>query len=501
MVAFHALQSFVQRECLRCAIRFLLFLCSIKLKLVNFIFSQDLKKQTAIRLAKEQQQNDELPFPHNSSRSGYRPQEMPGHSASGVSYLHGAHSGSLYPPANAPSVSYIANDYPNTATISYGREAPPPVAPSNTTSRYAPEVQRVLAPSSIHSSSYVAESVVKAKLPHGLTVHELKAMTKARLQAEASEHVPSLGAGAFSSVPTQPGPEIRDRAPARSPVVPLQNYNMGAQPTSIPDNGYHHETRSLDSRNDPWETGSVSTQTSEYFGSEKGFAPLEDGMYGNRARSFSANAVGQDFRRDSPSPVISHPIAFHDTYVPNRRRAATLSPRAGLSHLYEDHPLTGELHLPGLSTFSSPRADVIAPRSSNPSLEGFYSSIYPEVNRARTSSAVSMPSLSHTSEEFALDPSLSKFGSAHEEITPVTGLSDAFRMNSTLSGFEGLSIGENRSRASTWTATSGGNDLFGPSLFTNAPDPTKEITEELASILEFSGNEDREVPSELSSWI
>ncbi len=427
---------------------------------------------------------------------------MPGHSASAVSYLHRAHPGSAFPPASVPNVSYIANEYPNRATISYGRDAPPPVAPSNTPSRYAPEKQRVLSPSPSHSSSYTADSGVKAKLPHGLTVHELKAMTKARLQAEASEHVPSLGAGAYNPVPTQPLPEIRDRAPVRSPVLPLQSFNMGVQPPmSIPESNYHHDSRSLDSRNDLWETGSVSTQTSEYFGSEKGFAPLEDGMYGNRARSFSANAVGQEFRRDSPAPVISHPIAFHDAYVPNRRRAATLSPRAGLSQLYEDHPLTGELHLPGLSTFSSPRADAIAPRSSNPSLESFYSSIYPEANRARTSSAVSMPSLSHTSEEFALDPSLSKFGSAHEEITPVTGLSDAFRMNSTHSGFEGLSIGENRSRASTWTATSGGNDLFGPSLLTNTPDPTKEISEELASILEFSGNEDREVPSDLSSWM
>ncbi|GAX25687.1 hypothetical protein FisN_15Lh058 [Fistulifera solaris] len=424
---------------------------------------------------------------------------MPGHSASAVSYLNGAHPGSVFSPTSVPNVSYIADDYPNRATISYSRDAPPPVAPSNTQSLYAPEKQRVLSSSPIHSSSYTADSGVKAKLPHGLTVHELKAMTKARLQAEASEHVPSLGTSAHNPVPAQPVPEIHDRAPVRSSVVPLQIYSMGAQPPmSISERNHHHETRSLDSRNDLWESGSVSTQTSEYFGSEKGFAPLEDGMYGNRARSFSANAVGQEFRRDSPSPMISQ---FHDAYVPNRSRAATLSPRAGLSQLYEDHPLTGELNLPGLSTFSSPRADVIAPRSSNPSLESFYSSIYQESNRARTSSAVSMPSLSHTSEEFALDPSLSKFGPANEEITPVTGLSDAFRMNSTLSGFEGLSIGENRSRASTWSATSGGNDLFGPSLLTNAPDPRKEISEELASILEFSGNEDRDVPSDLSSWM
>lgn len=100
----------------------------------------------------------------------------------------------------------------------------------------------------------------------------------------------------------------------------------------------------LDSRNGPWETGSVSTQTSEYFGSEKGFGPLDRCVYGNRARSFSVNAVGQDFRYDSPSPVISRPVEFHDTSAPNRRRAATLSPRAGLPHLY-NRPLVGEFQL------------------------------------------------------------------------------------------------------------------------------------------------------------
>lgn len=463
------------------------------------MFSQDLKKQTAIRLAKEQQQNDEVPFVHTAIRPAYRPQEVTGHAASTIPYHHGPHPGSAYPQeinTNAPNTGYGASSHHSRVnTVSYGREAPSPVAVTNIQPRYAPEKKRVSASSPVHSCAVDS----KAKLPHGLTVHELKAMTKARLQAEAGEKAPAMGSGAFNPVPTPGLPERRERAPARSPDVQLHNCNMGNRPA--PDSNFYNESYSLDSRNDPWETGSVSTQTSEYFGSEKGYAPLEDNVYGNRARSFSANAVGQDFRRDSPSPVISHPIAFHDTYAPNRRRAATLSPRASLSHLHENHPLVGELQLPGLSSFSSPRADMIAPRSNNPSLESFYSSIYPDATRERTSSTVSMPSLSHTSDEFALNPSFSRFGSAHEDALPVTGLSDAFRINSTLSGFEGLAIGENRSRASTWTATSGVNDLFGPSLIASAPDSTKEISEELASILELSGVEDREASSELSSWM
>ena len=249
---------------------------------------QDLKKQTAIRLAKEQQQNDEVPFVHDTSRSGYRSQEV--HAATTIPYHHGPHPGSVFP---HEIQTIVPNAYSHPIkvknTTSYGRDAPSPVAKSNIQPRYVPEKKRVSSSSPIHSSSGTVDS--KAKLPHGLTVHELKAMTKARLQAEASENGP---------VPTQAVLETRDRAPVRTPVAQRQNCYVGNL-ASATEGNFHQESWSIDSRNDPWETGSVNTQTSDYFGSEKGFAPLEDSVYGNRARSFSANAVGQDFRRDDQS--------------------------------------------------------------------------------------------------------------------------------------------------------------------------------------------------------
>ena len=42
-------------------------------------------------------------------------------------------------------------------------------------------------PSTIGVGVRVGANNMKSKLPHGLTVHELKEMTKARLQSEAAE--------------------------------------------------------------------------------------------------------------------------------------------------------------------------------------------------------------------------------------------------------------------------------------------------------------------------
>lgn len=477
-------------------------------KIVSFL-PQDLKKQTAIRLAKEQHQNDEISFTHDRSRSDFGPRQARGnHAVSPVPYPSRAFPQEEVE-VGTPANYYGANNQINRVnSVSYTRDlntAPTPVTTSDvpnskTQPRYAPEKQRMTAPSPSNSSSAAVDTSVKAKLPHGLTVHELKAMTKARLQAEAIEKRTDMRSpGSFVPVPTQVAPEIRERV-VRSPIVPLQNNFSTGHPPSMTEGNLHQESWSRDSRNDHWETGSVSTQTSDYFGSEKGFAPLEDNVYGNRARSFSANnAVGQDFRRDSPSPVISHPVSYYDSYTPNRRRAATLSPRAGLSHLHENHPLVGEPQLPAFSSFNPPHAEAIAPRNMSPAFETFYSSIHEEANRARTSSTASMPSISHTSEEFAHRPSVARFGSVLEDVSPVTGLSDAFRIDSDLSSFHGL--GENRTRASTWAATSGVNDLFGPSLIGNTPDTTNEISDELASILKLSGAEDRDAPSEFPSWM
>ena len=104
----------------------------------------------------------------------------------------------------------------------------------------------------------------------------------------------------------------------------------------------------------------------------------------------------------------------------------------------------------------------------------------PPQNRPRTSSAVSLPPMSHTADEFDLEPSMrsSPFGVVREEsVTP--GLSDVFRDNRfspVPSMMDGLGLyNDNRARAATWS-----DSLMGSA----AP---AELSDDLASLLKLAG--------------
>jgi hypothetical protein len=405
------------------------------------------------------------------------------------------------------------------------------------------------APRPSKSSSSIA-SDTKPKLPHGLTVHELKEMTKARLHAEATETRDILSPEPLGSVPSivRPSPDFRDTHVASptmlAPIMPPPNFGhnlrspyQGERNTRSP----YQESWSHDSRNDLWENGSVSTQTSDYIGSEQAFgvASLNDNESGfNRARSFSANSgigLPPEFgpSRDFASPAMgqSQSTSYLDTgscFVPNRRRAATLSPRVGLSHLHEHRQVLPGQELPGLPSFHVPNfAPTVAPRNGMnafmPSDQfrhhqsagaGLIGGTPIEANRIRTSSVVSLPAMSHTAEEFAIENQsrLSHF-SALPEHRPVSGLSDVFREPPRLGGVHappgfidgpelrvhqtssavGIgsidSFSEPRGRASTWGETSCISDLFGPGLFAASHEDT--LSDDLASILKLSGAEER----------
>jgi len=136
------------------------------------------------------------------------------------------------------------------------------------------------------------KSAAKSKLPHGLTVSELKEMTKARLQAEAAAEKGSDGGLPPSAVsPAPPMFEYRDQAPevvvGASPLPPALSHQ--------PQRPRTHSQMSRDgwsqdgggSRAEMWETGSVSTAASDYLGSESAYGGV--GSY----------AGGED---PSPSP-------------------------------------------------------------------------------------------------------------------------------------------------------------------------------------------------------
>lgn len=235
-----------------------------------------------------------------------------------------------------------------------------------------------------------SKSKAKPKLPHGLTVQELKEMTKARLQAESSEQDNSANeptsrreGAPFSS----PQPSLGRTAP---PGFEGRSQSSNSSLTN-PITPTWQQTPALDA----WETASVASMNSSTYGSESAFpvSGLEEIPLG-RSRSY-----GGVFERprDAPSPTLGS--GSYD-FQGNRRRATTLSPRPGLSNLFEDRPLaTGNEKSSLLSFQAAPGSQTRPGRSRGSSPANVWSSPGGGVigsglnlNRPRTASAPSLPS-------------------------------------------------------------------------------------------------------------
>lgn len=264
----------------------------------------------------------------------------------------------------------------------------------------------------------------KSKLPHGLTVQELKEMTKARLQAEAADKVEDsrllrtpepVSAPSEPRVAPPPTPPYRQgwNANAREGWERAPPNAMSSNPESFPNSDFQEE----------FDFKRARSYTDEIGGGD-GF--------------LSQNSSRGTFN-PSPSPSFyDHSMDFNQ----NRRRAATWSPRLGLSNVQEDCISGGSNVIPSIPGNSCPPGLQARPMTpfgvSNNSVVsnnvGFSAnSNLPFVqsqNRPRTSSAVSLPPMSQTADEFDLEPSLrpSPFGTVREE-SDTLGLAAVFRDN------------------------------------------------------------------------
>lgn len=502
------------------------------------------------------------------------------------------------------------------------RSAPPPTLPANPTPSNSTGYNTA-------SSNQGGQSSSNSKLPHGLTVHELKEMTKARLQAEAAEKMPSapstsaataeieardtFEAGQPNHVQAMHQTQEFDRmshgsdihlvstqvpakalnyehvslgqpTPAQVSPLPPSFQNYGAASSSFGDSSSMDQrtvplgNRSrVDSFPDSWENASVTSHNSTVAsGSESafssgiggGFAQLDEppGLSLGRTQSYplGSNRPGGDMlpREGSsnsiPSSLGSGYFDSSGSLGQSRQRAMTLSPRPGLSLLHEDRPGFSDEDL-GIPNFSSSRharqqltarsrrsfSPVLQHQAFNEPLGGFGSHASGLIggslldNRPRTSSAVSLPAISNTAEEFALDttvePSRRSSDSVNTNGPPIIdhrsghpmGTTDAFLSSSSLygssdpiqqssasssvfrndfgripappglggpsraSGADSVGTGSNRARASTWVAGSvSGSDMFGSGgLYEYSGDET--LAGDLASILKLSGAEEK----------
>lgn len=239
------------------------------------------------------------------------------------------------------------------------------------------------------SSGRTAAISGKNKLPHGLTVHELKEMTKARLQAEAAER-PENGVDSCSPLAASDSVDGN----IQQHQVPYLSASTNSNPGVV---GRHIQSspltaagaqsfRPVAQRSETWESASVASYSSmaglsDNFGSES-VSDTGGSHPGNRTRSFtypavhapdqhnfSANANLSCDSSSNPSSAqaspsragfgFSHGQSSFDAAVGcNRRRAVTLSPNAGF--ILEDRPQyygstigTDNLVIPGFSTKGS----------------------------------------------------------------------------------------------------------------------------------------------------
>ncbi|GKY91301.1 hypothetical protein MPSEU_000102500 [Mayamaea pseudoterrestris] len=498
------------------------------------ITMEDLKKQTALRLAHEQKKRPTEGSKGPSPTAAGPTPSMPPSSMVYSPHHQGPPAPNHYDmphssiPGMVPQTTYGVVPFASPGPSMQG----PPVVPVNVESM------------SNFQKQGSAQDLSNSKLPHGLTVQELKEMTKARLQAEASK-------AEVSSM------ERREQPPAISPL-PMQHPIHSSQSRS--------RTQSRDgwsqcSRGDADEY-SVCSTTSDFPGSESAFgvsgpSPAPSPFTPNRAYLGSYGSVAG---AGSPLPEMvaftgSGSMAFGGTpdyYNANRRRAQTLSPRQGLSYVDEERQVLPSQQFHGMPSFGSPMinsqysqfsnnssVDLIGGLPTRPNMLGTdnrartYSldptSISDRAvgspdwldNRPRTSSAASLPATSQTAEEFfMMEPPQFQRSSFHRLSTEigvldeehvsrpsVTGLADVFRKspppgfgtsttgrgavdalgshNSTVqSSSAGLGNmpfygggGDVRSRASTWAPDS----MFG----TSSPSGGLGM-EELAAILKLS---------------
>jgi hypothetical protein len=442
---------------------------------------QDLKKQTALRLAHEQGRGaDARPAstPPVVEPPSARINSHPSKTGGGAAFHQNRRGPSLTPDRSYKTSGRgknLGGDFDGVFRLEeQAIHGTPPTKPLYSPVHversldHALELHRVV-PSQTVSTSLSLDSATEkgsnAKLPHGLTVHELKEMTKARLEAEAVQR------GDATPIKEANDPILRVAADFRDPMV-------GSSPSPIPHQSYGRmTTRSpypIDATGEAWDNASVSTSASDYPGSESMYSTglnCNASFSGDEAIPFSRSASypsnpsphlhDWSTRENTcpPSLIATPPSGYYDTgFAPARRRAATLSPRQGLSYVHEDRPVA-----PGQvpcfpSDFSSPNHHQ---RSQRQALSRSRSALVPEVlnfgqarvgypsagvigennssfeARPRALSAASLPTISRTSEEFLGEnprgPSThrfnSTFGSVLEDVASdsVAGLSDVFR--------------------------------------------------------------------------
>ncbi|KAL7559693.1 hypothetical protein ACA910_017597 [Epithemia clementina (nom. ined.)] len=562
------------------------------------ITMEDLKKQTALRLAQEQNRKGgaaSAPSPPSASSGG----GFHGNIAPVVATatpprttVHSTRSNSQPtpmppPPRPSPQPSYPSVDLSSSGSSSpspYSSQAPqrndarlepysfersssvgqrtappphraPPAAPARPEYISTQEAHHHASPYCETTSTTNGKQQPKSKLPHGLTVQELKEMTKARLQAEAaSKNGHTETGGVIGHTLSEPPPSRTEHHPP--PPPPLRGQPPQAlRAVSPAPPGFaarevqpHHHHLGWSERAENWETlslggggpvpsgGNMGGPPSDVYLMVPSQAIIASELDGNRSRASTMSPHLNLSMHEEPRSLLDSGISYHSE--PRERTFSEASNSVAYSvGTARERSFSTEAHVPPSTmfvhrerAFSSdnhhhlnnlqhhhlhhPGSNALVQRS----LPSAFNAT-PPGNRARTSSAASMPPISHTADEFGMDAMgpgpvgssfnrfASRFGAVREDAPLTPGLADVFRVSSfdkspltmlpssstssssspnhsavvgpSMFATDALSVPtDNRLRASTWSEP---GSLFGS---------VGDFADDLASILKLSGAED-----------
>jgi len=468
------------------------------------ITMEDLKRQTAIRLAQEQKQHGRG-YEETTTTIQQQPPSANNNNMQNQGYPHNRfpqgethrdqYTGREVPPQHrpqyAPPQSYHpSNQYRNNAYQGY--------ANSQYRQGYYDDRGNGMHNGIRHQNNYQGHEMMNNnstygggnpnrfprhhsdvynpnKLTHGLTVQELKQMTRARLQAEAAEKVdpdrlspldfesslqdpprertfsrdstgfgPVVSSESTNSIPSlvqvgSIGRQTVQSSPGRRQNYSSSDYSLPQQQhswdgtmqqqhkTDFPDNAstnsYNNSVLSDNVGSDSAFSGGIGGVLSQ---SDSDYSAGQYNRFKDNGRSGIASASA------SPAAVKQNMFAFDAAVGGNRRRAVTLSPNPG--SILEDRPhydqdvviprfdgqdlaipsfasAGGVSLLAARSRANSSSAVMPSDNGADDALFGQSGGMYAfddAPNRARTESAVSLPPISHTADEFGVDRILSQ---------------------------------------------------------------------------------------------
>jgi hypothetical protein len=286
--------------------------------------------------------------------------------------------GGMAPPNGATLVPPVVLPLSRTTTLKMEDDRPlHSHAVGNPNRSHTPNSQMMYSALSLSVDSSSTEKGANSKLPHGLTVHELKEMTKARLEAEAvtlqhhhQQHRSSDLESPYGTVHIPSTIRVSSEYHSGGPTTTGNTTTVSSSPPPVPHmygtTTNHRTVRSspsyqlmgmMDNTSDAWESASVSTSASDY--------PTSESVY-SKSSGYHATQVDDHSRVVPSARSMSSSSSYHPNHPGGGNQARLFLHEYGSS--YDEPPCYHDNG--GMSYYVRRRAATLSPRLEVPEEDG-----------------------------------------------------------------------------------------------------------------------------------